>query len=168
MTDHAFARGFAPGHDHAASARVESEVMGHLAGELGIMLPSVYAALNRTAVLFQELQRDTHLNAEELLTLTTIATANLQRSQRTAGTKGATLSTVNLVPASQSAVARATCTPRQTMRRRLEKLSAMGAVCATEQGLILNFENEAVLKLLRGLTAPASVPGTPPAALDAA
>jgi hypothetical protein len=44
----------------------------------------------------------------------------------------------------------------------------MGAVSATEQGLILNFGNETVRKLLRGLSAPTNAAGAAPAAADAA
>lgn len=128
-----------------------------------VVRPGIYEALNRTAVQFQELQRDTLLNADELLTLVTIATANLQRWQRKARAKGAPPEEVTLVPASQSALARATGTPRQTMRRRLERLIEIDAVRATEQGIIVNFESDAVMALVRTLHGPANPPRAPSA-----
>lgn len=115
------------------------------------ILPGFYQVVNNTAVLIQELQRETSLNADELLTLATIATANLQRWHRTTSWKGDSVVAISLVPASQSALARATGTPRQTMRRRLDKLAAMGAVHSVADGVVIDFNSPIILALLRHL-----------------
>ena len=151
--------GLASGFEAAISARGDAHASRRPAGTPDEIQSDVYTVLNSTAVLFQELQRATQLNPDELLTLATIATANLQRWHRTTGYKGAVLASIRLVPASQSAVARATGTPRQTMRRRLEKLISMGTVGSTEQGLVINFDNLTVLALLRSLPGTVSTPG---------
>ncbi len=118
---------------------------------LGEKLPTVYQLANDTAVLMQELQRETSLNADELVTLATICAANLQRWHRTAGRKDEDLPLVSLVPVSQSSLARATGTPRQTMRRRLEKLAAMGAISCVSAGAVIDFNSPIILALLRQL-----------------
>ena len=150
---------FVNGFEAAVSTRGETHAPRQRVSEPDEIHTDVYAVLNSTAVLFQELQRATQLNPDELLTLATIATANLQRWHRTTGCKGAVLASIRLVPASQSAVARATGTPRQTMRRRLEKLIAMGTVGSSERGLVINFENLTVLALLRSLPGTVATPG---------
>lgn len=118
---------------------------------LGETLSDVYQVMNDTAVLMQELQRETSLTADELLTLATIGAANLQRWHRTTGWKDENMPFVSLVPASQSVLARATGTPRQTMRRRLEKLAAMGVISFVAAGAVIDFNSPIILGLLRQL-----------------
>lgn len=136
------------------SSEVAQEAMAAqglaLAG-LQSILTDVYELVNDTAVLIQELQRETSLNADELLTLATIATANLQRWHRTACRKTGDLASISLVPASQSSLARATGTPRQTMRRRLEKLAAMGTIRHLPQGVMIDFSSPIILALMQHL-----------------
>lgn len=97
-----------------------------------IAIPSgAYVALNDLVTVTQELQALLGLDAEDLVIFLTVLTGNLQRWHRAGGRDDDRVTLdpdLDLVPTTQSAIARATGIARETVRRRLQSLQRRALV----------------------------------------
>ena len=99
--------------------------------------PGVYAALNQLVTFIQEAQLLLDLEVEDLVIVLTVLTGNLQRWHRAvsqSGGAGSASLEVELVPMSQSGIARATGMARETVRRRLRGLVARAILSLDGRG----------------------------------
>jgi hypothetical protein len=99
------------------------------------MSPRAYVALNELITIIQESQIALDVDVEDLVIFLTVLTGNLQRwhrsTQQAVRPEDGQLE-IELVPMSQSAVARATGMARQTVGRRLRDLSNRAIVMLDE------------------------------------
>ncbi len=101
------------------------------------LLPDVYVVLNDLVTIIQEVQSQLALDIEDLVIFLTVVTGNLQRWHRSTHREAMQFSidqANDLVPATQSAIARATGIARETVRRRLRGLAARSLVTLNDAG----------------------------------
>ncbi len=126
---------FNTGTVNAHGSCANGQATGRAAEEVADLTPELYAAMNNLVTVIQEAQIVLGLEVEDLVILLTVLTGNLQRWHRGLGMELADGQIeVELVPMSQSGVARATGIARETVRRRLRDLAARGVLTLDDRG----------------------------------
>jgi hypothetical protein len=104
------------------------------------VLESTYVGLNALVTFLCESQQRLGFSQDQLVIFLTILSGNLQRWHRSGemggGSKQSSAGEVSLVPMSQSAIARSTGIPRETVRRQLRALQQRGVVVVHERGAV--------------------------------